>query len=112
LPIRRDPEQLDFDALLAGADQAAGHGDDWWRAGALAGNDVLAASGNPFTSEQLVGLVGPPQGSQNQLGSVFLTASRAGVIVSIGAVRSPRPGRKAGLVRQWVGAEFAQDGAA
>lgn len=111
VPVQPGPDLLDLAEALAGADLAAEHGDDWWRAGAMAAVETLADSGRIFTSEDLVAVVGEPQGTQNQLGAVFLTASRRGTIVCVGAVRSARPGRKAGLVRQWVGAQHAHGAA-
>lgn len=71
---------------------------------------ALAASGDPFTSDDLIDVVGVPDADHqpnarnNQVGAVFREAARQGIIRSEGrVVQSRQPHRKGGAVRVWRG---------
>jgi hypothetical protein len=70
----------------------------------------LAASGDEFTSDDVVERVGHPDeahganGANNAVGSLFVRAEREHRIMATGRVRGSRqPRRKGGMVRVWVG---------
>lgn len=70
----------------------------------------LAMTGEPFTSDDLLDRVGPPDGGHtangrnNAIGSVFVQAAREGWISSEGrVVKSRAEHRKGGGVRVWIG---------
>jgi hypothetical protein len=82
-----------------------------WRERALKALHELADSGEPFTSDDLVERVGPPDAdhepnSRNSaIGAMFRNASCEGWIVSDGrVVRSRSPYRRHGAQRVWTGA--------
>jgi hypothetical protein len=66
--------------------------------------DELIERGEPFTSEDVRLVVGPPP-SSGAFGGLFLRASRARRIRQIGFERSKRPARHAGLLRTWIRAD-------
>lgn len=81
-----------------------------WQARARAALEDLAASGRPFTSDDLIDVVGwpdgehTPNGANSAVGSAFRSAKAAGLIVTEGRVRQSRqPHRKGGAVRIWHG---------
>lgn len=71
----------------------------------------LARVGDPFTSDDLLHLIGPPDTSHapnsrnNAVGAAFSRARRAGMIRVVGYAQSKALHRKGGLVRVWQGAE-------
>lgn len=82
-----------------------------WAALADGAIATLAARGDPFTSDDLLALVGPPDPSHapnatnNAVGAVFRRARGSGLIRVVGHARSRAPHRKGGLVRVWQGVE-------
>lgn len=65
----------------------------------------LAATGRPFTADDVSTVVGDsPTGSQGAMGARFMAASRRGVIQRIGYVPSGRASVHAHPVAQWKGA--------
>ena len=67
--------------------------------------EVLAMTGEMFTSEDVTAEVGlPPSGSVNAIGARMAAAARRGVIVRLGDVKARRPNRHAARVSQWAGA--------
>lgn len=75
----------------------------------------LRDSGQPFTADTLLELVGPPDqthganGANNSIGAVFGTYSATGQIVVVGHEQSRSPSRKGGLIRVWKGAGTPAD---
>ena len=74
---------------------------------------VLARAGRPFTSDDVIEMVGVPDeehapNSRNSaIGAAFAHASREGKIVPTSKVtKSSQPSRKGGMVREWVGARW------
>lgn len=72
----------------------------------------LASTGEPFTADDLVALVGIPDASHSansrnsSLGAVFSWASKSGLIRPTGrVVQSSQPHRKGGMIREWIGNE-------
>ncbi len=71
--------------------------------------EVLAASGRPFTADDLHEAVKHPDashsanGRNNLIGSVFREAHHAGVIEPVGVVPSRQAHRKGGMIRVWRG---------
>lgn len=84
-----------------GASAALWTSDEWAKAAQLV-LDELIESGQPFTSEGVRMVVGPPP-NNGALGGLFLRAARAGRIEATGFERSKRPARHAGVLRTWVG---------
>ena len=81
-----------------------------WRARALAAGIMLADTGQPFTSDDIIDRVGPPDpdhtanGANNTVGSIFRQLANDGVIETDGrVVRSRQPHRKGGAIRVWRG---------
>lgn len=78
-----------------------------WKAKAQAAMDELIDLGKPFSSDDLIDMVGPPDVSHTPnsrngaVGSLFNTAARQGRIVDVGHERSRQPHRKSGLIRLW-----------
>ena len=64
----------------------------------------LAATGRPFTAEDLRAVVGPPVGSHNSMGPVFMRAARAGLIVGIGYRQATRTEAAGRVLKVWRGA--------
>ena len=82
-----------------------------WRERALAALNELAETGEPFTSDDLLAKVGPPDadhepnGRNSAIGAMFRNAASEGWIKSDGrVVRSRSPHRKRGAIRVWTGA--------
>lgn len=95
-------EQL-RDAGMAKADAAQ---PEAWRASVDAVIDTLAASGQPFTADDVSALTGDsPTGSRGAAGARFQYAARRGVIRRVGYVPSRRPSVHAHPVALWVGAD-------
>jgi hypothetical protein len=83
------------------ADLAA---DPDWKATADAAIDQLAATGQPFTADDVRALGVPDPDSRKAWGARFLSASRAGRIIRVGYVPSKRPSVHAHPIAQWRGA--------
>lgn len=64
----------------------------------------LVATGNDFTADDLIALVGThaPNGTNNTIGSVIGAARKRGEIVAVGTVKSTQPRRRGGMVRLWA----------
>lgn len=105
LTLRRGLAGLDLDHAMTGARRADENADDWWRSTARAGIEFLAASGREFTADDLRALGVTEPDHPNRWGGALLGASRAGLIVPVGAQRATRGPRKGSLVRVWRGAE-------
>jgi hypothetical protein len=82
---------------------------DAWKQGARGAICSLAASGERFTSDDLLNLVGlpdpdhEPNARNNAVGSVFRWAAGEGLIETVGVTKSQLPTRKGGIVRVWQG---------
>lgn len=82
---------------------------DEWRERARVAVRALAASGVPFTSEDVVARVGLPTGAvgtnaNNAVGALVSAAARAGVIEPTGRlVASGRPSSHGATLREWRG---------
>ena len=92
-----------------------------WHAQAWDALHGLARSGIPFTSDDLLDRVGPPDDSHepnarnSAIGSMFRRAAAEGLITTEGrVVQSRAPHRKGGAVRVWIGVPvvslFEQEG--
>jgi len=104
-----------FDAAEASRAKAEGvgrvldSGRAWpWKLRALDVLEDLAASGEPFTADDLVAVTGLPESStpnaNNAVGAVFNAVARRGLIVKTGAYRkSRRAVGHARVVAIWVG---------
>lgn len=64
----------------------------------------LAATGEPFTAEELRARVGPPVGSHNSMGPVFMRAARAGIIVGAAYRQATREAAAGRMLKVWRGA--------
>jgi len=66
----------------------------------------LAAAGHVFTADDCRALAGDPPASThpNLSGALFQQAARAGLIRTVGFVRSPRAVGHANFLRSWIGA--------
>ena len=80
-------------------------GDQWWSAKAMAAIKALAATGEPFTvyaiTQDPYGVDEPPHA--NYFGSIVSLAKAQGLIKIAGYLPSPRPTRKGGVCRAWIG---------
>ena len=86
------PEQLSFDDLLAGRDQAERNADDWWMRTAMQAVRAMAATGREFQAFDLVETYGTPEpDSPKRWGALLTRAGREGLIVRVGAAPSRRP---------------------
>ncbi len=80
---------------------------DEWRDRAVQALDLYIAAGEPFTADDIVGLIGPPDsehkpnGRNNAVGSLFKNAAKSGRIHTVGYTRSTTPTRKGGLIAVW-----------
>lgn len=75
-----------------------------WKALAERAIAELAATGQPFTAEDLRERVGRPLGSSdNCMGAVFGTAARAGIIEPIAYTQAKRPEAAGRVLRVWRG---------
>lgn len=78
---------------------------DQWRAAVDERIAALAATGQPFTADDVSAVVGDsPTGSQGAMGARFNAAARRKVIVRVGYVPSRRTSVHMHPVAQWVGA--------
>jgi hypothetical protein len=85
---------------------------DWFRrAEAIARQ--LAASGRPFTQDDITDAVGfpdaahSPNGRNNEMGALLNKLQREGVIERIGDTKSRQPSRKGGRQAVWRGTQAA-----
>lgn len=78
--------------------------DDFWKATADQAIDHLAATGRPFTADDVRDLGVPDPISPRAWGARFLAASRQGRIVRVGYVPSRRASVHAHPIAQWRGA--------
>lgn len=99
-------EQLELGAALrdAGTAQADAAAGDWWKATADQAIDHLAATGRPFTADDVRDLGVPDPSSPKAWGARFLSASKAGRIVRVGYTPSRRASVHAHPVAVWQGA--------
>jgi hypothetical protein len=88
------------DAGMAVAENAL---DSRWRVAAQLEISRLAASGMPFSADDLRDRVGDPIGSPSGIGSLFRAASKAKEIVPCGWVESRRPAAHSRPLRLWRG---------
>lgn len=99
--------QLPFDAEEGrrrrdeGVAVVADHSAAWQAAARRAIDTLCWRKPDGFTADDLVKLIGLPPGSANAVGAAFIGASRAGLIVRLGEVRSARAGRHAGRQSLW-----------
>lgn len=103
IPVQADPEQMTLDDALAGADAAGRNTDEWWRDGARRAVHALARTGREFTADDVRDFGVSEPDHPNRWGSLFLAASREGVIECVGARKSTRGPRHASLTRVWRG---------
>lgn len=95
-----DGRQLALDGMRA-AEAAT---DVAWRKACDATIARLAATGEPFTADDVRALVGPPVAASPQaFGARFGAAHRGDVIAPVGFTTSERPERHGGVVRVWRG---------
>ena len=78
--------------------------DEWWKSCADRAIDTLAATGRPFTADDIRDMGVPDPTSPRAWGARFLTASRQGRIVRVGYVPSRRASVHAHPIAQWRGA--------
>lgn len=64
---------------------------------------TLAASREPFTSEDVTAVVGRPPNSPNTVGALFIGAAKRGLIRKCGYRQSVRPERHAAVIALWEG---------
>lgn len=74
-----------------------------WVLAADAAIERLAATGDPFTADEVRAMVGPPVGSASAMGPRFTAAAAAGIIRKIGYRQSSSPTRHAGILAVWRG---------
>jgi hypothetical protein len=80
-----------------------------WRERAEAELLRLADSGESFTADDLIAVVGQPDsahapnGANSAIGSLFRTAHALKWITPIGVKASRQPRRKGGMIRVWRG---------
>ena len=100
------PDLADYDGNLLTVAPIAKQGDPWWTSKAMAAIQALASLGEPFTvyaiTQDPYGVDEPP--NANYFGSITAAAKAAGIIKVAGYLPSPRPSRKGGVCRSWVGA--------
>lgn len=97
-------EQLKLDGMFAAAAAAAGE----WHDDARNTIRELAATGEPFTSEDVVAVVGLPRGNvatnrNNAVGAIMSAAARRGEIRKVGYRNAKRPALHAAALAVWVG---------
>ena len=63
----------------------------------------LAATGEQFTSDVLVGAVGAPENHYNAIGARINAAARAGIIRKVGFTKSSRETGHARTIAVWEG---------
>lgn len=76
---------------------------DVWKRAADRAIEQLAATGEPFTAEDVRRMVGDPS-RPNAFGSRFLAAARSGLVHKVGYRPSSRPHRHTNPIAVWVGA--------
>lgn len=86
-----------------GIERANGNGSAWWRSCADAAIAYLAATGLPWSSDDLYDLGLPPAEHPCRIGGAVHAAAKAGLIRQTGFALSRRRSRHAGVVRVWVG---------
>ncbi len=91
----------------AGAQLADDASHPWWRAAAKEAIADLAASGRPFTSDDIHARVGAEPSRRAGLGALLLAAARRGEIVPVGFRQSERREAHARNVRVWQGTPAA-----
>lgn len=80
-----------------------------WRANARREVRRLAATGRPFTADDLYDTLPHPDGNHtpnarnNLIGQVFREMCAEGWIEPVGVVKSRQPKRKGGMIRVWRG---------
>lgn len=94
---RRDAGTAQVDANTAQA----------WRDAADRAITRLAATGRPFTADDVRAQAGDPPGHPNALGARFLAARRSGLLEEVGYVRSTRPDAHARRLVTYRGAQEA-----
>lgn len=77
--------------------------DNGWKAKALAAIRELAATGQPFTADDVRHRVNDDAVSPQAWGAAVAGASRKGIIKRVAFVQSDRPERHGSFVAQWVG---------
>lgn len=100
------PEQMELGEVLKqdGTSRADASADAWWKATADQAIDHLAATGQPFTADDVRDLGVPDPSSPKAWGARFLSASRQGRIVRVGYQPSRRLSVHAHPVAVWQGA--------
>lgn len=92
-----------------GMARVEGHpGDAPWRAAADREMDRLARSGEPFTAEDLIAAIGPPE-RENAVGARIGSWSRRGLIESIGYQKAAHPDAHARRILTWRGTAKARE---
>lgn len=99
-------EQLELGRALRdeGVAIADENADQWWKATADQAIDHLAATGRPFSADDVRALGVPDPVSPRAWGARFLAASKQGRITPVGYVQSARPSVHAHPIRLWRGA--------
>lgn len=87
-----------------GIHQANENADAWWKSCADRAIEYLAASGHPFSADQVQALI-PAADHPCRMGGRFHAAVHAGVVRPVGYVLSERPSRHRGVQRQYVGGD-------
>lgn len=93
------------DVGIAAVDAAGMAAHKTWRPKAEAALDQLIRAESPFTADDLRALVDEPPGHPNQIGALFLAASRRGEIRKLGYQQSRVKSRQAGSLALWIAAE-------
>lgn len=76
---------------------------DDWKSAVQMQIAKLAATGQPFTAENVRRVVGDPPNHPNAMGAQFISACRANVIEKVGYVNPARPTRHASVIALWIG---------
>lgn len=97
-------EQLTIDEILAATAKAV----PTWTDRAHRAIDQLAATGRPFTADDITRLIGLPRPDEgvnrnNAVGAVFRAAARRGVIVRVGFTQSGRTRSHGRVLAEWQG---------
>lgn len=93
------------DIGVAAVDAAGVAGHKTWKPKAEAALDQLIREGRPFTADDLRALVDERPDHPNQIGALFIGASKRGEIRKIGYHQSTIKSRQAGLQAMWIAAE-------
>jgi hypothetical protein len=101
-------DSMTFDELDDLLESVRGNADQQWKEAAMQCLMALAATGEPFTADEVHDLMRPygvTTASDNAMGAMFNKARREGVIVSDGMYRpSERRDAHRRMVRIWKGA--------